>query len=102
MKDNIHYVEENTIVYPAGHQTVVYNIDSKTQKFIPGTVDSEGISVIAVSPNGKYLAVAEQSEKAMITVYDLSTMKRRKVLMSTDAGSKVCTPFTHCAMLLLS
>eukprot|EP00951_Prasinocladus_malaysianus_P048895 scaffold663480_cov62-Prasinocladus_malaysianus.AAC.1 len=67
VKDNIHYVEEHTIAYPAGHQTVIYQMDQKVQRFIPGTVDSEGISVIAVSPNNKFLAVAEQSEKAMIT-----------------------------------
>uniref|UniRef100_A0A061RT72 Wd repeat-containing protein 65-like n=2 Tax=Tetraselmis sp. GSL018 TaxID=582737 RepID=A0A061RT72_9CHLO len=85
---NVHYVDEHTVAYPAGHQTVLFNTETKGQKFVPGTVDSEGITVIAVSPNSKYLAVAEQSEKAMITVYDLQTLKRRKVLMSTDAGSK--------------
>lgn len=89
MRDNLHYVDDHSVVFPAGHQTVVYNMDTKIQKFVPGTIDSEGISGIAVSPNNKFLAVAEQAEKAMITVYDLQTLKRRKVLMSTDAGSKV-------------
>ena len=43
---------------------------------------------MCVSSNKKLLAVAERSEKAMITVYDLQTLKRRKVLMSSDANSK--------------
>ena len=89
MRGNLNYADDNCVVYPAGHQTVVYNTETKLQKFVAGTSDSEGISGICVSPNNKFLAVAEQSEKAMITVYDLQTLKRRKVLMSTDAGSKV-------------
>ena len=33
---NISYVDEQTIVYPCGANTVLYNIDQKSQKFIPG------------------------------------------------------------------
>jgi hypothetical protein len=52
-------------------------------------LESEGITAICVSSNKKLLAVAERAEKAMITVYDLQTLKRRKVLIAADAGSKV-------------
>lgn len=76
-------------MYPAGHNVVLYSADTKTQRLISGTLESEGITAMCVSANKKLLAVAERSEKAMITVYDLQTLKRRKVLMSTDAGSKV-------------
>ena len=41
-----------------------------------------------MSPSRKYLAVAERAERGMVTVYDLRTLKRRKVLISTEAGSK--------------
>ncbi len=81
------------MVYPAGHNVVLYSQDTKTQKLIPGTLESEGITALAVSSNKKLLAVAERAEKAMITVYDLQTLKRRKVLVAADAGSKV----RHCA-----
>lgn len=89
MSDNVAYSDDGAVVYPAGHNVVLYAQDTKTQRLIPGTIESEGITAICVSGNKKLLAVAEKSEKAMITVYDLQTLKRRKVLMASDAGSKV-------------
>jgi hypothetical protein len=44
---------------------------------------------LAISANRKFVAVAEKADKGMITVYDLHTLKRRKVLTTTDLGSKV-------------
>ncbi|KAG1658747.1 hypothetical protein FOA52_000860 [Chlamydomonas sp. UWO 241] len=88
VSDNIGYTDEGAIVYPAGHNVVLYSPDTKTQRLIPGTLESEGITAICVSSNKRLLAVAERAEKAMITVYDLQTLKRRKVLVSADAGSK--------------
>lgn len=89
MSDNIAYAEDGSVIYPAGHNVVLYSPDTKTQRLIPGTLESEGITAICVSANKKLLAVAERSEKAMITVFDLQTLKKRKVLMAADAGSKV-------------
>lgn len=89
VSDNIGYTDEGAIVYPAGHNVVLYQPDTKTQRLLPGTLESEGITAICISPNKRLLAVAERSEKAMVTVYDLQTLKRRKVLTSTDSGSKV-------------
>jgi hypothetical protein len=68
---------------------VLYSPDTRTQRLIPGTLESEGITALCVSSNKKLLAVAERSDKAMISVYDMQTLKRRKVLVSSDAGSKV-------------
>lgn len=89
VKDNIHFVEENTIVYPVGHTVVLYDVETKVQRFTPGTPESEGITALAVSPNKKFLAVAERADKGTISVYDLQTLKRRKVLVSSETGSKV-------------
>ena len=33
---NLHFAEENTIVYPCGHNVVLYNLEGKVQKLIPG------------------------------------------------------------------
>lgn len=88
VNQNVHYAEDGSVVYPAGHNVVLYSPDTKNQRFIPGTLESEGITALSISPNKKLLAVAERSEKAMITVYDLQTLKRRKVLVAADAGSK--------------
>lgn len=89
MKDNVHYADDGSIIYPAGHNVVLYQHDTRTQRFILGSPESEGITAMAVSPNRKLLAVAERAEKAMISVYDLTTLKKRKVLLSTEANSKV-------------
>ena len=101
VKDNIQYVEENLVLYPAGHTTVLYHTEQKTQKFIAGTEKTEGITAMAVSPNKKYVAVAERAaegEKALVTIFDLHTQKRRKVLqaVSADVQSKefVCLAFS--------
>eukprot|EP00983_Pelagomonas_calceolata_P113431 1159984-Pelagomonas_calceolata.AAC.3 len=87
--NNVAYAEDGAVVYPAGHNVVLYSPDIRTQRLIPGTLESEGISAMCVSANKKLLAVAERSEKAIITVYDLQTLKRRKVLVAPDVGSKV-------------
>ena len=89
VKDNIHFVEESTIIYPVGHTVVSYNVETKVQRFTPGSPESEGITALAVSPNKKFLAVAERADKGTISVYDLQTLKRRKVLVSSETGAKV-------------
>jgi mRNA degradation ribonuclease J1/J2 len=131
VKDNIHFLEDVTVVYPAGRNVIVYNTEQKTQRFIAGTPESDGISAIAISANRKLIAVAEKplssrgtvtpskahqevySEKstiiqshsettrsgslgsltghvneagisgAMITIYDATSLKKRKVNLST-------------------
>lgn len=84
---NIHYIDEVTVVYPAGYNIIVYNLEKKTQRILqmgaPDIVSSCDISAMAVSPrvNGKsrYLAVAERGEtsKASIAIYDLQTFRRK-------------------------
>jgi hypothetical protein len=82
VKDNTSYFDEQTVLYAAGNNVVIFNTEQKSQKFIPGTEKSEGITALAVSPNRNDVAVAErgvEGEKAQVTVYDLHTLKRRKV-----------------------
>ncbi|XP_033738759.1 cilia- and flagella-associated protein 57-like [Pecten maximus] len=84
---NICYHDEQTIVYPSGANCILYNIDQKSQKFIPGTDKSEGMTALAVSPNRRYVAIAEKGEKPTITIYDLHSLRKRKVLSSPDVQS---------------
>ncbi|XP_028390638.1 cilia- and flagella-associated protein 57-like [Dendronephthya gigantea] len=85
--NNIFHLDEQTIVYPTGSNCILYNIDQKSQRFIPGTDKSPGITAMAVSPNRRYLAIAERGEKATITIYDLHTLRKRKVLTYTDGAA---------------
>ncbi len=54
VKNNLHFFDETQILYPAGHTTVLYYIDQKTQRFFPGTDGTEEITCLAISPNKKY------------------------------------------------
>tara|TARA_B100000401_G_C52431507_1_gene542941 strand:- start:28 stop:309 length:282 start_codon:yes stop_codon:yes gene_type:complete len=88
------------VAYVAGHQLVLYHMETKTQRFIPGQADTEAITAIAFSQCKSYVAVAERAERGVITVYDLTTATgspRKRVLASTDVGSKVRieTPKSH-------
>ena len=87
-KNNLQYTDDNTLVYPAGRNVIVYQTEQKSQRFISGTADTDGITALAVSANKKYVAVAERADKAVITVYDLQTLKRRKVLATSEVACK--------------
>ena len=84
---NLWYLDEQTIVYPSGSNCILYNIDQKTQRFIPCTENGNGITAIAVSPNRRYVAVAEKAEKPTITIFDLHSLRKRKVLSSSECQS---------------
>jgi hypothetical protein len=62
VRDNIHTVDESHVLYPAGNSVVIYNTELKTQKLIPGSDRGGGITALAVSPNRKFVAVAERGE----------------------------------------
>jgi hypothetical protein len=60
------------------------------QRFIMLAADSKGTSCLAVSPNRRWLAVAEQRPgKGTVTIYDLAILKKRKVLTPQEGGAKV-------------
>eukprot|EP00736_Rhodelphis_marinus_P001057 Rmarinus@m.11291 len=84
VKNNIHFAEETIVTYPAGHNVVLYNTEQKTQKFIPGTEKQEGATAMCISPNRKYVAVAERGEKPIINVYDVTSLKRKKQLTTNE------------------
>jgi len=91
---NVHFAEETQIIYPAGNNTVMYHTDHKTQRFFPGSDGTNGITALAISPNKRYLAVAETANlSAVITIFDLVTFKKKKTLaFPTDAEGN---PIAH-------
>ena len=79
VKDNIWFVDENLIVYPVGHNAVVYNCETRLQKFMHGTEGTEGITALTLSPSKRFVAVAEKADQGIVNVFDLHTLRRRKV-----------------------
>ncbi|EQC33951.1 hypothetical protein SDRG_08631 [Saprolegnia diclina VS20] len=90
VRSNVAFCEENTVVFPCGHNLVVHNIETKEQQFIHGIEgNAGGITAMAVASSRKYVAVAERSEHGLIHVYDLTTLRRKKPLSFPDLGSDV-------------
>jgi cilia- and flagella-associated protein 57 len=88
-KDNVWFMDDGIVVYPAGNYIVLLSVATGTQRFIPCSVDSDGITAVAISPSLRYIAVAEQGPKrAVVNVFDLHTLKRRKNLSSPDVNAK--------------
>eukprot|EP00286_Rhodomonas_abbreviata_P019738 CAMPEP_0181309260 /NCGR_PEP_ID=MMETSP1101-20121128/11919_1 /TAXON_ID=46948 /ORGANISM="Rhodomonas abbreviata, Strain Caron Lab Isolate" /LENGTH=1189 /DNA_ID=CAMNT_0023415733 /DNA_START=168 /DNA_END=3733 /DNA_ORIENTATION=- len=104
VRDPICYIDEQTVLYPAGHNTCIFNLEQRIQRFLPGTEKTEEITAIAVSPNKKFVAVAEKSDKGIITVFDLHSLKRRRLLTTTDSNSKefVSLAFSPDSKLLMA
>ena len=85
---NIWYLDEQNILYPSGANLIIFNIDQKTQRFIPCSLGSEGMTSLAVSPNKRYAAVAEKrTEKSAIVIIDLTTLKKKKTLVLSESSS---------------
>ncbi|KAG7387905.1 Cilia- and flagella-associated protein 57 [Phytophthora pseudosyringae] len=101
---NVAFVDDQTVAYPAGHHVVVCSLDDKRQKFIAGTESSEGVTATALAPSRRFLAVAERSERALVSIFDLKTLKKRKVLSSADAAARsyVSMAFSADNQLLLT
>ncbi|KAG3052853.1 Cilia- and flagella-associated protein 57 [Phytophthora cactorum] len=101
---NVAFVDDQTVAYPAGHHIIVCSLDDKRQKFIAGTEASEGVTATALAPSRRFLAVAERSERALVSIFDLKTLKKRKVLSSADAQARsyVSMAFSADNQLLLT
>ncbi|CAM6118367.1 unnamed protein product [Calypogeia fissa] len=59
LRDGLHFVDETTVVYTAGHTCYPLGMDQKNQKVVVGFVDTEALTAITVSYNRKFVAVAE-------------------------------------------
>ena len=105
MNPGVLAIDDSSIVYVSGHNVVIFNIESKQYRYIQGKLASrqfdlqfisgiEGtkrVTALAVSHNKKSLAVCEQSTQALCVVYELNTLKRRKILTSSELQSREFT-----------
>ncbi|KFH01430.1 WD domain, G-beta repeat-containing protein [Toxoplasma gondii VAND] len=88
VKNAVHFVEQAVVAYPAGHHVVLYSTETRTQKFFPGSDESLGCTCLAMSPNRRFLAVGERcAQRALVTIHDLLTNKRKKSLAFVDCLS---------------
>ena len=79
-------------MYPAGCQLIQYNIEQKTQKFTAINLENESVTSMAVHMASNLAAVGlksrEEDHSASIILYDLVSLKKKKVLNLVDASIK--------------
>lgn len=79
-RENIAYLDEETLLYSAGKHLVLHTPLNQSQRFI-AVKDSVSISVVSVCAAHGICAVAVATEKVpFIAIYDLVTLKRKKVM----------------------
>ncbi|KAL0105366.1 hypothetical protein PUN28_016788 [Cardiocondyla obscurior] len=76
---NAHYITDAEILYPVGNALAIHNVLQNQQKLIR-LPDKYHANVICVSLNKKYVALSEIADKPTISIYDINTLKRRKLL----------------------
>lgn len=113
VKNNIFFLEDNVVCYPCGHNVVVYYMNEKMQRYIPGIEGSQGITAMGLSSSRSQIAVCEQSTNAICTVYSIGRLlemsrekrsttifeinnKKRKVLCSTDDPARKFVSVAFC------
>ncbi|PNF35437.1 Cilia- and flagella-associated protein 57 [Cryptotermes secundus] len=74
------YISENEILYPAGGVLIVHNYTQKLQRYIKLEEKDKHVNIICVSPSRKVAAVAERGGKPSISIYDLTTLKKKNIL----------------------
>ena len=57
IKNNLYFLDEEKIIYPAGHNVVQYQIQDKTQVYYQAPIEYRGISCIELSPLRRWLAI---------------------------------------------
>ncbi|KAJ3295052.1 Cilia- and flagella-associated protein 57 [Borealophlyctis nickersoniae] len=93
--ENLFYVDDNTVLYPAGRNIIVWNMEQKTQRFIPTSEKGEAISAVTVSSDRHIFAMAERAERGTINLYDVHSFRKRRTLQAAEGF--VAKEFTQLA-----
>ena len=109
VSENIHFIDDSTCAFPVGRNVAIYNTQANQQKFISGNDKCDAITAMALSPNKRYLAVAESGDQPTITLYDTGSRRKKKTLPGPgmafpDLGSReyVCVAFSSDGKALIT
>jgi cilia- and flagella-associated protein 57 len=98
----IHFLDDQTVIYPAGSNLVFYSHETKSQRFIHLSEHCDKITSVALSTNRRWLAIAETGKKPQIVIYELTTFRKRKVLQLPENSEYISLCFSSDAKYLLS
>ncbi|XP_060739668.1 cilia- and flagella-associated protein 57-like [Tachysurus vachellii] len=108
-RNNLHFMDEQTIVFPSGNNCVLYNVHQQWTKFIPGEMpyqqEKQAIKALAISPDRFFLAVSVCGVQSTVSVYDIQSDQctKMQVLTGGDIEVKefVCMAFSADSKYLL-
>ncbi|CCD17280.1 unnamed protein product [Trypanosoma congolense IL3000] len=102
VKGGIQYLDDNNVVWVSGKNLIILDTQLGTQQLVPCTPACKKVTVMAISNNRRFLAVAESSKQPNIVIYACDVggnpkLKRKRVLQLPDLGSTeyVSICFSH-------
>ena len=113
---NLHYVDDSTVVYPAGAQLVLANVDKRTQRFLALTAADDSVAAVSgevtclsVSTpkhshaKGKLLAIAEYRQPQPALLPATLTPSQPSTASSATAATQSPLPLhsTPCTTLTI-
>ncbi|OQV14086.1 Cilia- and flagella-associated protein 57 [Hypsibius exemplaris] len=81
------FVDEASVVYPAGSNIILHNFQNNSQKFIPLSENGNSLTAMAVA-RGQFLAYAERTDPyGAIMVYDLAALRKKRTMITNEVAS---------------
>ncbi|EEB15712.1 conserved hypothetical protein [Pediculus humanus corporis] len=80
VKQCAHYITDFQVLYPSGSVIVLQDYIEKRQRYIKLFDKSLFLEMIVLSNSRKYAAIIQNSEKGQILIFDLQTLKKKRVL----------------------
>jgi hypothetical protein len=78
-------IDDIKLIYIAGNNVVVYNMDERTQVFISGNEGYLGINCVNISMTNNLLVICERGrERAKLTVYSFTDAKKVKEIEAKE------------------
>ncbi|CAD8112856.1 unnamed protein product [Paramecium primaurelia] len=88
LRNNLYFMDDTRIIYPAGFHIVCYSLQDKSQSYFQGFEHYRGFSCMTLSPMKRFLAAGVKGEKPAIQIYDTMSQKKKRTLIYHDAPIK--------------
>ncbi|CAH1154655.1 unnamed protein product [Phaedon cochleariae] len=81
IRNNVHFLSDDEVVYPVGSVVAVHNFNVKKQRYIKLSEKGKNLTHLAVSPDKKLIAVVETTDKyPIVTLWCPLLFRKKKTL----------------------
>lgn len=91
---NVHFIDENTLLYPIGRVLLFHDLLTDNQRYMKVPDTPKIISRLVVSPNRKFVAVIEKEGKPTISIFNLET-RYRVIILGNPLSHNSAATFEH-------